>query len=192
MDYPIYIDGEACGVLTETREGLYCVLRAVCPMREGLCRLWVFGGGKSAYLGALAPAGGRLALARRLSRAGRASLPETIAYAANGEIALFCHSEERSDEESPMSDGGEPSSGDALLGMTGAGDAGDRKGRPYDVSEDAGDREDDLLWFTRPDGTLTCFDGTAHYVALPAELRHGDAQGHLREIGGRKYLVFRR
>ena len=178
MDYPIYIDGEACGVLTETREGLYCVLRAVCPMREGLCRLWVFGGGKSAYLGALAPAGGRLALARRLSRAGRASLPETIAYAANGEIALFCHSEERSDEESPMSDGGEPSSGDALLGMTGAGDAGDR--------------EYDLLWFTRPDGTLTCFDGTAHYVALPAELRHGDAQGHLREIGGRKYLVFRR
>ena len=76
MPIPIYLDGEKCGTLTETREGLYRVFRADCPPREGLRRLWLHGEGRSVYLGLLTPEGGRLRLCRRFSRA--AALPERI------------------------------------------------------------------------------------------------------------------
>ncbi|MBQ6465771.1 MAG: hypothetical protein IJJ43_05850 [Oscillospiraceae bacterium] len=74
MTLPIYFGGERAGELTETREGLYRVLRADCAMREGLCRLWLHGEGRSVYFGLLAPEGGRLRLERRFSpRAGSSS-----------------------------------------------------------------------------------------------------------------------
>lgn len=81
MPYPIYLDGEEAGVLTEHREGLYRVFRADCAPREGLCRLWLHGGGRSVYLGLLSPQDGRLRLTARFSRA--AGLPERIDCAQN-------------------------------------------------------------------------------------------------------------
>lgn len=91
MEYPIYIEGRACGTLTESVEGLYTVFRADCPKRNGLIRLWLHGGGQSACLGLLAPRGERLVLTRRLSRQARGAYPRVIervsdeARAASGE-----------------------------------------------------------------------------------------------------------
>ena len=48
-----------------------------------------------------------------------------------------------------------------------------------------------LQWFSRRDGTLVSFDGISCLVALPAELRHADRRAVIREIAGRKYMVFR-
>lgn len=58
--------------------------------------------------------------------------------------------------------------------------------------ESAGD--EDMLWFSTPDGTLTAFDGKRCLVALPASqarLPRG-AQALRRLIGGREYVVFPR
>ena len=85
MDIPVYIAGKRCGTLTERSEGLYTVLRAVCETREGLIRLWARGGGRSGYLGLLAPCGEGLALERRLSRRARAAFPAVIERADDGE-----------------------------------------------------------------------------------------------------------
>ena len=55
------------------------------------------------------------------------------------------------------------------------------------------EEKDELLWFSRPDGTLTAFDGQSHYLALPAALAPSSpVAGRLRRIGGKEYLVFRR
>ena len=86
MTLPIYFGGERAGELTETREGLYRVLRADCAMREGLCRLWLHGEGRSVYFGLLAPEGGRLRLERRFSRA--AGLPGQIDCARDSPAAV--------------------------------------------------------------------------------------------------------
>ena len=85
MPCPVYIDGIEAGTLTETREGLYRVFRADCAMREGLHRLWLHGGGRSVYLGLLTPAGDRLKLEKRFSRA--AGLPDQIDCARNSAAA---------------------------------------------------------------------------------------------------------
>lgn len=61
---------------------------------------------------------------------------------------------------------------------------------PPDEPEDA---EEGLLWFSRPDGSLTARDGQGRYLALPATLSPADpAADRLRRIGGQDYLVFRR
>ena len=83
MEYPILIEGRACGRLTESRDGLYTVFRAECPRRDGLIRLWLHGGGQSACLGVVSPCGERLVLTRRLSRLARAEFPARIEYASD-------------------------------------------------------------------------------------------------------------
>ena len=83
MDYPIYLCGELAGTLSERRDGLYSIFSAHCPMKPGLHRLWLFGGGGRYYLGVLTPRGGELTLCRRLSRSARAGLPADLRYAAD-------------------------------------------------------------------------------------------------------------
>ena len=68
MAIPVYINQEAAGALTVTRDGLYTVLETEAPHGGGLVRLWAHGGGKSAYLGVMEPQNGGLRLRRRLSR----------------------------------------------------------------------------------------------------------------------------
>ena len=49
--------------------------------------------------------------------------------------------------------------------------------------------EDDFLWYSYPDGTLTAFDGVNRYIALPYD--RADAGGGIqRTIDGKKYIVF--
>lgn len=85
MDVPVFIGGERRGTLTERSEGLYTVLRAVCQAQEGLIRLWVRGGGRSGYLGLLAPCGEGLFLEKRLTRRERAAFPAVIERADDGD-----------------------------------------------------------------------------------------------------------
>lgn len=51
--------------------------------------------------------------------------------------------------------------------------------------------EEGLIWYSRPDGTLTAFDGQGSLVAIPADLRHSAPGIVLKRIGSRNYLVFR-
>lgn len=58
-----------------------------------------------------------------------------------------------------------------------------------EYGEESGD--DGLLWFSTPNGYLTCFDGRQSLVALPAEsIRLAHDSGILREINGKKYVIF--
>ena len=90
MEVPVLIDGREAGRLRIARDGLYTVLEAELPGRAGeIVRLWVHGGGKSAYLGVMQPWSRGLWLRRRLSRAELREFPDPIEYAADraGEAA---------------------------------------------------------------------------------------------------------
>ena len=142
MEYPVVIGAEPSGTLTERVEGLYTVFHADCPLRRGLIRLWLHGGGQSVCLGLLSPCGDRLVLTRRLSRLARAAFP--------AEITLVSDRPEAAELPSP------PESGD---------------------------------WRPLPDGSLVAPDGRR---AIPAALPGtSPLSAHLRQIGGRSYLVFR-
>lgn len=60
---------------------------------------------------------------------------------------------------------------------------------PEPETEETG--EDGLLWFARPDGSLTAFDGRGTLLALPARLRRTPPGVRLARIEGRDYLIFR-
>ena len=60
---------------------------------------------------------------------------------------------------------------------------------PEEEPEETG--EDGLLWFARPDGSLTAFDGRGTLLALPARLRRTPPGVRLMRIEGRDYLIFR-
>ena len=57
MDYPVFIAGEQAGTLRESQSGLYTLFETSLPEDPGgLVRLYVHGGGESAYLGLMTPA----------------------------------------------------------------------------------------------------------------------------------------
>lgn len=82
MKIPIRLDGEIRGELHISEEGLMTRFDARCADPGRLLRLSVYGGGKEGYLGVMEPENGALCLHRKLSRAERAKLPETLEYAA--------------------------------------------------------------------------------------------------------------
>lgn len=86
MDYPIYIDGTECGVLTVEKNGLYTSFSADCGICEKLVRLYIYGEGKPTALGTLYPKDGRLQLNKRFSRMEMQYFPKNIEYAANAKI----------------------------------------------------------------------------------------------------------
>lgn len=84
--YPVFIDGAECGSLSVSAEGLLTKLEAKCRHSEGLVRLYIFGSGKSAYLGVMQPENGTLHITKKLSRTQMKSLPDKIEYAADKPI----------------------------------------------------------------------------------------------------------
>ena len=52
--------------------------------------------------------------------------------------------------------------------------------------------EDDILWYSCSDGTLTAFDGKRNLIALPAEGVHTPrgAESTVRWIDGKEYIIF--
>ena len=75
MELPIMENGRPVAVLRVRREGLYAVFTARLPPAEGLCRLWLTGGGRRFDLGLLEPRREGRFLCRRLTRLELRALP---------------------------------------------------------------------------------------------------------------------
>lgn len=163
--YPILYENKPIGTLETAREGLMTVFTARCAaVRGDLLRLAVYGETDKAYLGVMLPdADGSLYLRKRLSRLELQRLPDPILFAADISWEI-------------------PEAPPAV--------------QP-EAPEPAQPEQDstlDVLWFSAPDGTLSTFDGKRSLIAIPADapLLPRGADGLLREINGRQYLVFPR
>lgn len=184
MEYPIIIDGAEAGTLNVTAEGLFTVFEANVPAREGLVRLSLYGGGQEGYLGVMQPWSGGLYLRRRLSRRECAALPREIEYAGRAGAADTVHEEapaqiEEAAEEHADNTPTVPEEKPA------------EETAPSPAALPIPDDAEELLWFTRQDGTLTAFDGRGCIVAIPAKLRRRAPGAVLRRIGGTVYMLFR-
>ena len=171
MDYPILIGGERAGTL----------------------RLYVHGGGESAYLGLMTPGGGGLALRRRLSALERRALPAAIAFASDAPEASAAP--ESSDAPTPSGDDAgkalpSPVQDEAGLHNVSSPPQTTLSACPWPAPTPEGDG--DLLWLRCTDGTLRAFDGVSGLVAFPAALKRPVRGAELRRIGDADYLVFRR
>ena len=195
MEHPIIIDGNAAGSLTVTEDGLFTVFEATLPGCGELLRLSVYGGGREGYLGVMQPWSGGLYLRRRLSRSELRRIPEVIEYAAPA--GLYTTAEGGRDAEG-NTDGAsakveaEAESvqlSDEPRADSAGGGAEAAAGHDAPAAENSG--EDGLLWFSRPDGTLTAFDGRGSIVAIPAELRRNAPGAVIKKINGRIYMLFR-
>ena len=179
MDYPLMIDGAACGSASCTQDGLYTVFEASLNRPEkGLVRLWVHGGGESAYLGLMQPWSGGLYLCRRLSRRERAQFPAEIECVSNQESLHNTHNQER---------GGETGREHESLHNIKDPVIPDRCAYPSPVPQ----QPDGLLWLRRADGSLTAFDGVSSLLALPTTLPAGRPGAVICRIDGQNYLIFR-
>ena len=192
MTKPVYINHKSAGTLSVTQDGLYTVFE-VTANADGLVRLWVYGGGKSAYLGIMEPTGSGLYLRRRLSRRELANFPDPIEFASDQEeTGLHNDINVNSDGDRQTSAAEEEGAlSDSIHDKEPKADQ--QKGETDCVScpWPAAVPEEGLLWYRRPDGSLVSFDGVSSLLAIPAELRTADAQMTERVIEGKKYLVFR-
>ena len=180
--YPITIDGVTVGKLTVTRQGLLTVFEADMPDTGTLCRLSVYGE-REGYLGLMVPDGkGRQRLCRRLSRAALRDFPETISA-----VGPAGHPAEDVPADTDQSEAAqEPACREAAQEP-------ETEPPPEPPDAEAGEMEnEDLLWFSTPDGTLVSFDGSRSLVALPIGDKRLPAgtQGAPRQIAGKNYLVF--
>ena len=186
MDYPILIGGERAGTLRESKSGLYTLFEASLPEDPGgLVRLYVHGGGSSAYLGLMTPCGEGLSLRRRMSALERRALPAVIAFASDSP-------KENADAPEPgggMSESPASPEDNSLHNATSPPQTTSTACPwPAPVPEEDGD----LLWLRCTDGTLRAFDGVSSLVAFPAALKEPIPGTELRRIDGADYLVFRR
>lgn len=99
MEYKI-LDGEkTVGTLRCYPEGLLTVFEAkMCPV-AGVCRLWLIGEDKSAYLGIPAPCGDGLFLKKKFTRRDMADFPPRLLCASTAKAVLPKAPEKR--EEPP-------------------------------------------------------------------------------------------
>ena len=177
MEYPIIIDGAEAGTLNVTVEGLFTVFEANVRAHEGLVRLSVYGGGQEGYLGVMQPWSGGLYLRRRLSRRECAALPREIEYAGLAGAADMARGEAAPEQTYDAPPAAEEKPAEEVA--------------PSPTALPIPDDAEALLWFTRPDGTLTAFDGRGCIVAIPAKLRRRAPGAVLRRIGGAVYMLFR-
>ena len=167
MEYPIIIGGEERGTLRVSQEGLYTVFEAELPgVYEGMHRIWLHGGGRSAYLGLLQPWSGGMYLRKKYSKSAMHSIPQIVERVSDKEREF--------DEKAAPAAEIEPSPAQSCPW-------------PAPMPED----EQGLLWLRREDGSMLSHDGISSLVALPASLRRGTKGAVLRQIEGREYIVFR-
>lgn len=186
MDYPVFIAGEQAGTLRESQSGLYTLFETSLPEDPGgLVRLYVHGGGESAYLGLMTPAGKGLALCRRMSALERRALPAAIAFASDSPK----ESASVPEAGGGMSESPAPPEDNGLHNATSPPQT-TSTACPWPAPVPEGDG--DLLWLRCTDGTLRAFDGVSSLVAFPAALKERSPGTALRRIDGADYLVFRR
>ena len=193
MEHPIIIDGNAAGSLTVTEDGLFTVFEATLPGCGELLRLSVYGGGREGYLGVMQPWSGGLYLRRRLSRSELRRIPEVIEYAAPAGLCTPAEggraAEGNTDGASAKAEAESVHLSDEPRADSAGGEAEAAAEHDAPAAENSG--EDGLLWFSRPDGTLTAFDGRGSIVAIPAELRRDAPGAVIKKINGRIYMLFR-
>lgn len=193
MEHPIIIDGNAAGSLTVTEDGLFTVFEATLPGCGELLRLSVYGGGREGYLGVMQPWSGGLYLRRRLSRSELRRMPEVIEYAAPAGLCTPAEggraAEGNTDGASAKAEAESVHLSDEPRADSAGGEAEAAAEHDAPAAENSG--EDGLLWFSRPDGTLTAFDGRGSIVAIPAELRRDAPGAVIKKINGRIYMLFR-
>lgn len=193
MEHPIIIDGNAAGSLTVTEDGLFTVFEATLPGCGELLRLSVYGGGREGYLGVMQPWSGGLYLRRRLSRSELRRIPEVIEYAAPAGLCTTAEggrdAEGNTDGASAKAEAESVHLSDEPRADSAGGEAEAAAEHDAPAAENSG--EDGLLWFSRPDGTLTAFDGRGSIVAIPAELRRDAPGAVIKKINGRIYMLFR-
>lgn len=190
MDYPLLLNGEETGILHVERQGLYTCMEARSGFREGLRRIWVQGGGQEAYLGLLQPAEGGLYLRRRMSRQEMRAFPQVIQQASDRRLPPqeevdITHKTQKPPLALtlPQPDP-EPTPEEQAQPLP--------EPEPRPEAQPAGPAEPPiLLWQERRDGSLVAKEGGHILLALPARLRRVPPGAHLRQIGGRDYLVFR-
>lgn len=181
MKVPVILGGEECGELAIRREGAYTRFSARCALRQELVRLWVWGGGRRAYLGVMQPEAEALVLRRSLSRAAMLPFPETIEYASDGEERDAAPPEGFSAAFQEKAEGS----------LSGEKPAAHEEGflrteKLAALLKPAADAE----WRRRPDGSLVGADERGALLALPCALRRVRPGLDLRQIEGRSYLVF--
>lgn len=200
--YPIRIYGRETGTLQVCQEGMYTVFRAVSECSGEVIRLCVFGGGKSGYLGVMVPDGnGCATLTRRLSKSAMCGFPDPIEYAgmeAPGPDVCTpcpelscplpqppeCPEQPECPEPAPM-----PQPKPPVPPAPTEPDCPETCIQPPVIPQTP---EDDILWYSCPDGTLTAFDGKRNLIALPAEGVHTPrgAERTVRWIDGKEYIIF--
>ena len=201
-EYPIMTEGERVGTLKVEREGLMTVFDASAADNGELFRISVYGGGGEGYLGMMWPENGVLRFVKRLSRAAMAEFPAEIEYAGP--------SGRRGDSGTGTAPEKAPK---ALLGTPVPKTPAETRvpktpaetpipKTPVEtpipkaaVETPSTEGECETLWFSAPDGTLSTFDGERLLIALPADnaitIPKG-AEGAIRNINGREYIVFPR
>ena len=193
MTTQVYINRKPAGTLTILRDGLYTVIEASADT-QGLVRLWIHGSGKSVYLGIMEPKDNGLYLRRRLSRRELAAFPDPIEFASDQEqenLHKEVYIKDGADRQAPVADEGEQAPADARRVRPEADRQSEGETDTHSCPWPAAVPEEGLLWYRRPDGSLTSFDGVSSLLAIPAELRAPDARMTERVIEGKKYLVFR-
>ena len=199
MDYPLLLNGEEAGILHVERQGLYTCMEVRSGFREGLRRIWVQGGGQEAYLGLLQPAEGGLYLRRRMSRQEMRTFPQVIQQASDRRLppqeevdiihktqnpTLTLTLPQPDLESGPEVPDPDPTPDEQAQPLP--------EPEPRPEAQPAGPVEPSmLLWQQRRDGSLVAKEGGHILLALPARLRRVPPGAHLRQIGGRDYLVFR-
>ena len=161
--YPVFIDGRAVGKLRIRRAGAMTEFSAETGMLPGIVRISVYGGGREGYLGVLAPEGDGMSLRKCLSPGAMRDFPTEIdAVERAGCTELLRESESAPQTETP----------------------------PPTLPADTEDEE--LFWYSSPDGALVRFDGSRNLIALPLGDPRipEDGGGRLRQVDGRQYLVF--
>ena len=189
--YPIMIDGELAGKLTVTAQGARTVFDAVCRPLAGIVRISVYGGGREGTLGVLAPDGEHFGLHKIFSRTELKAFPVEIESVERSGLQRPAMPEPAADpdaapvpEESPELPAPVPREPEPEEGTPAMVPAEERQ---------ESEKEDDLFWYSSPDGALVCFDGTRSLIALPV----GDDRipegvgGERRIVEGKEYLVYK-
>ena len=139
------------------------------------------------------PWSGGLYLRRRLSRSELRRIPEVIEYAAPAGLCTPAEggraAEGNTDGASAKAEAESVHLSDEPRADSAGGEAEAAAEHDAPAAENSG--EDGLLWFSRPDGTLTAFDGRGSIVAIPAELRRDAPGAVIKKINGRIYMLFR-
>ena len=171
--WPLILDGVECGFVTAEKRGAYTVFTARALYTGELKRISLYGGGDEGVLGVLAPDGEEVSLTRRFTRSELAAFPAEPEYAAESGASP--------PPGGPGEEEGEPEGESAP-------EAAER------TEPEAAPSGGAQLWFEGSDGALAGFDGRRRLVALPSEgVAVPDwAEGVVRRINGREYVVFPR